>query len=816
MLKDGLSLIPVRDKQEGDRLPKTPCQRSWTPYQTQIIDKGFLYQEMEKYDTTAVAIVCGPVSGNLEVIDIDSKYKDGISALLFAKIKDVLPELYDRIRVHKTPSGGYHILYRIENPPAEFPGNMKLAGRMATPEELQERPKNKQYNFLETRGDKGYVLAPPSLDYEVRFDRPMPVITWAERCDLINICQSFNEIIVYKPTVKPKKADEEYYDLTPWEDFNMRGDVVSVLDEAGWKPIRQKADKYLYFCRPGKDKGVSASLNLETRILWSYTVSTELEEKKGYKPVDLLLLLRFNGDSKKCYHYLTGQGFGRVKDRIQKSIVKKAAISGKDIPRNFTPEAKELFESLKIEVAESYPYGTFIKYDAEEERRMVSRQVLYEVAAGLGFRYYNGDLVRIVGKTIDHASEREFQDVLKRYMVEDDPDEYEEMCNVYEKFMKENCKYSISRLQLLDDTEILKDTKDESFKFYNNGFLMITAASITFHDYDEIDKLIWAHKIQDRAYKAHSGGKFTEYLRLALNDFESISPILGYLSHEYKDETTGYIIVLSETCENPKDGGGSGKNVLCNLLKLTTSYTSKPGVQAKFDEKFFQSWNRQRIFGISDVPKNFDFAFLKEPSTGSFIWKRLFKDEIEVPVEDAPKFIVQTNFSYDCSDGGLKRRIIPVEFSDFFTKAGGLDVHFGVHFPNGWTDDDYNDYDTFIAQSIQRWMQAGLKLSPTPLTYNGWVKQFKQTFGEVAASFVIENWEAWTEAQFISNEDFKSAMMHYFEENNVTKNYQPSMNKINDAIASYAQKHGCFFDKDHRTQVSFERKRGKFISTTPF
>src|SRR5690554_3571185 len=102
MLKDGLSLIPVRDKQEGDRLPKTPCQRSWTPYQSEIIDKGFLYQEMEKYDTTAVGIVCGPVSGNLEVIDIDSKYKEGISALLFAKIKDILPELYERIRVHKT------------------------------------------------------------------------------------------------------------------------------------------------------------------------------------------------------------------------------------------------------------------------------------------------------------------------------------------------------------------------------------------------------------------------------------------------------------------------------------------------------------------------------------------------------------------------------------------------------------------------------------------------------------------------------------------------------------------------------------------
>src|SRR5690606_41022203 len=104
MLKDDLSLIPVRDKQEGQKLPKTPCQRAWKQYQSERIDKGFLYQEMERFDTTAVAIVCGRVSLNLEVIDIDSKYKEGISALLFGKIKEILPEIYDRIRVHKTPS----------------------------------------------------------------------------------------------------------------------------------------------------------------------------------------------------------------------------------------------------------------------------------------------------------------------------------------------------------------------------------------------------------------------------------------------------------------------------------------------------------------------------------------------------------------------------------------------------------------------------------------------------------------------------------------------------------------------------------------
>src|SRR5690606_29163174 len=112
MLEDGLSLIPVRDKQQGSLMPKTPF-KSWTESQHKRLDKSVLWQQMEDYKTEAVAMVCGKVSGNLELIDIDSKYYDGISIKLFKEIKSLRPDLYDKLRVHKTPSGGYHILYRI-------------------------------------------------------------------------------------------------------------------------------------------------------------------------------------------------------------------------------------------------------------------------------------------------------------------------------------------------------------------------------------------------------------------------------------------------------------------------------------------------------------------------------------------------------------------------------------------------------------------------------------------------------------------------------------------------------------------------------
>lgn len=791
LLADGVSLIPVRDKQEGDREPKTPYNL-WKQFQNRRIEKTELWHEMESRNTTAIAIICGKISGYLEVVDVDVKYKEGVSGTLFSLLQNNFPELYEKLRIHKTPSGGYHLLYRIANPPNEFPGNVKLAGRNATPQELIDKPKNKTYNFLETRGEGGYILCPPSLGYSVFKNNDIPLISWDDRCNIINICRSLNEIIEVKKTLKASKKEFDYYSENPFDDFNNRADFSEILIRNGWKEQKSYNSKYIYYTRPGKKNGVSASFHTENRVFWAFTSSTEFEEQKGYKPCDVLLKLDFNGDGKKLYRYLVSNGYGKVKYSVEQQVIKQQASSGKPLPKNFSTEAHAEYilqiEQLKLD----YPFDKFIKYDSDDEKYTVSREALTYVSKNLGFRYFEGDLVKIDGYTIKNVTERNYQDTIKEYIHEEDADEYEKLCNIYESFIQKNGKFTIQRLEILNEKIILSDDKETCYKFYLNGYLTITSSAVDFNDYEDFPYLIWQHKIQNRNYNKGNSGKFVDYLKHAVIDPDQAAKVLGYLSHEYKDETTGYIIVLTEQCPDPKEGGGSGKNVFCNLLKLTTTYTSKPGSQAKFDEKFFQSWNRQRIFGISDVPKNFDFLFLKEPATGSFIWKKLFKDETEVAVEDAPKFIVQTNYSYEITDGGLRRRIIPIEFTNFFTLAGGLDVHYGCHFPNGWSEQDYAGFDTFIANSVQLWMIGGNKLKATELTETGWQKQWEQTYGN-ATGFILENWEDWKTEGYITNDKFKIAFEKYFNDNNIVKSYWPSSHKINAGIQTYAAKHGLGF-----------------------
>jgi hypothetical protein len=561
---------------------------------------------------------------------------------------------------------------------------------------------------------------------------------------------------------------------------------------------------------------VSASFNRDKRVYYIFTSSTDLEPSKGYNPSTLLCIFKFNNDKKLCYQWLVDNGYGKVKSHIERQKVNRISRSSTlTIPANFSSEAKQAAEQLKNEINELHPFGMF--WRENDKGYSISREMIVTIADKLGFRYHNGNVVKIESMLIHKIDERQFQDELKAYIKEPDAYIYEQISNAFEAFIQKSGKFTMSRLPMLNTDIILSDNKNISYKFYQNGFLSITVDGISFFEYDSLsDVLIWAEKCQLRNYNKGTGGKYIDFINLAITSSsdEHIQRCIGFLAHEYKDETTGYIVVLTEECQDPQQGGGSGKNVFCNLLSYATTYTSKPGSQAKFDEKFFQSWNGQRIFCISDVPKNFDFAFLKEPSTGSFIWKKLFKDEVEVKNSDAPKFIVQTNYSYEVTDGGLKRRIIPIEFTDFFTKCGGLDIHFGCHFPSGWTTEDWAGFDNYIAQSIQVWLKYNRKLSAPKLTESGLKKQFIQTYGHVISDFIAQNWDYFTRKQIITNEEFKSFLSAYYSDNDIPRQYHPSTQRINSALKEYGLKYKYEVETDVYRKIDLIAQKCRVFTDT--
>jgi len=287
-----LSVIPTKE----DKVPALP---SWTPYQSQRIKENEVEALFSGANIKGLGIICGAVSGNLEVIDVDTKH-DTTGSLwdeLRTLIQDNLPELYSRLVIAQTKSGGYHIYYRCK----EIKGNLKLATKL-----------NKEV-LIETRGQGGYVIAPPTNGYTYIQGEPgnIPTITTAERDILFSISKSFNQLQDEKPKVNTTaSANFKLSGNSPFEDYNQRGDIVGLLESKGWKAVNQRGER-INLLRPGStDSKTSGNYHTGLKVLRVFSSSTEFNPDKGYSPSQVFSLLECNEDSKLTYRRLLELGYG--------------------------------------------------------------------------------------------------------------------------------------------------------------------------------------------------------------------------------------------------------------------------------------------------------------------------------------------------------------------------------------------------------------------------------------------------------------------------------------------------------------------------
>lgn len=819
LLKDGVSIIPVRDRDEvtsgGDTFVAKSPYGKWREYQRRIASEGELWEMMERFDTTAVAIVCGEVSGNMEAIDVDVKYRPGIDAILFNDLRTFYPDLFSRLRIHKTPSGGYHIPYRVEGS-HEVPGNIKLAGRYASEDELELQTKKgakrltREFNFIETRGEGGYILAPPSLGYSIHVNNPIPVITWEERCSIIRLCESYTEIVKMAPAPKPTKSQSDYYTTNPFEDFNNRVDPTQLITQFGWKFSHENA-QYIYYTRPDKQRGVSASWNKSKRVFYVFTASTELEPSRGYLPATIIAQLQFGGDKSATYYHLTKEGYGVIKPKIEAAIVHKQAVNGGNLPANLSDAARDQFSQLQAELDENTPYGRF--WELGEESVTISREDLYRVAREMGFGLYNGELIRIEGNIITPAKRDDFYNALKNYIFEEEFDIYVDICNAFEAFLQKSGEFTISRLDQIPTDRIMRDGRGNAYRFFANGFTQITADGATFHNYGEATGLIWGNKISPHTYDAGAARStlFRDYLINATGLTDYVKRCIGYLSHDYKSESSGYIIVLTEMVPDPKEGGGSGKNIFGNMFAHTTTVKTVPGSAVKFDDKFFASWNGERIYFLADIPKRIDWPFLKEMATGVGYINKKYKAEYSVDSGDMPKLLLNTNYSYDDTDGGLRRRIKQIEFTNFYTVNGGVDAVHGRMFPDDFTDEDWAGYHHVVEECLIALFQAGGKLESVDLSEAGWLKKFGMNYGELTHTFINDSIENWLQLGFVSNKIFNEQYQNFCSDNDIQPKYRLAAKSMVSALKEYCARKGVEFEGSSVKFINSISTRGKLF-----
>lgn len=296
LYESGLSVIPVREN-------KLPIG-SWKQNQEQLIDPALNgnFQNADGY-----GIVCGKVSGNVECIDIDTKYD--LSGKLFDEYKKVIqktsPGLLKKLAVQQTPSGGYHFIYKCKT----ISGNLKLAQRHCLPDELEQGQKQGRRVLIETRGEGGYFMCYPG--YKVVYGDLSCIneITEEERSVLFSCANLFNEVIEVKEPVKSEPQKVDGYEISPFEDYNERGDIVTLLESFGWSNVYTRNDN-IHFLRPGGTQNNSATYHLTKKIFYVFTTSTEFDANKGYNPAQVYSILKHNGDYSSAAKALLIEGFG--------------------------------------------------------------------------------------------------------------------------------------------------------------------------------------------------------------------------------------------------------------------------------------------------------------------------------------------------------------------------------------------------------------------------------------------------------------------------------------------------------------------------
>ena len=333
-LKLGLSPLPIRI---GSKRPNVLTWGESTLYDESQVDLLFK-------GTDTIAVITGAISENLECIDFDNHLSNANE--IFSRFMG-RPDVYEIIKKYDLPyestqSGGYHLFYRC----SDVGRNMKLAS-------IEDGYGSKKC-VIETRGNGGYVIVAPSVNYKMLKGTLayIATITPEERDVILSHCRSFNEVTPKE--VQTSEGSRSYHVDKPGDLFNEShpvSEIASLLKHNGWSSTDD-----IHFTRPGKKVGVSATLGKCSMngvpLFYVFSSNADpFESEKGYTPFSVFAMLGHGGDFTSAARELADRGYGKtqpVREKITPGMLLEELPQPepKKIDKKKTPVIVEVEEYL--------------------------------------------------------------------------------------------------------------------------------------------------------------------------------------------------------------------------------------------------------------------------------------------------------------------------------------------------------------------------------------------------------------------------------------------------------------------------------------
>lgn len=686
----GLCVIPVNES-------KVPIGK-WKEIQAPIDPiKQWGFRQTSFY---GIGMLTGKRSGKVEGIDIDCKYD--LTGTLFEdyckSIEVVDPGLTKKLVIQKTLNGGYHFLYKCET----VAGNQKLASRPATEEEKLKKEKVKV--LIETRGEGGYIMCAPSSGYNVTQGsiENIGTITPDEREILFKCARGFNQMVEPIPETRTPKNNSDFLGLlSPFEDFNNRGDILQYLSEAGWIE-EERRQKSIMLLRPGGKGKWSADYHLEQKLLYVFSSSTEFDADKGYNHSQVLAHLKFNKDFSATAKFLIANGFGKKNkpDEIVFWYIRTTEKKG-----NMT-------NTLHI-----------------DQRKFA----LFLQSKGF-FRIYIGKnpmYIRIENNIVDEVTNNNIRDYVKEYVrkmkwiITEEADPYTfYRTDLEDSLIKGNSIYfSESVLSWIEKTDlkIKRDNKDEAFYYFRNCFLKVTKDTIEDFSFSELKEPIWRKQIIDRDFKGKGNikqneGEFYRFVWNVCNKnnerFLALLSALGYLLHSFKDKSNAKMIAfVDEHIGNRGEAnGGSGKSLVSECIRKFKNVCYKGKGWSPVQSFAFENISLATdILLIDDALQNFPFELLFTHITNDFLLEGKGDKSFVIPFDQSPKILLTTNYSLRGEGGSYDRRKSVNEFSSYYGSEITPISEFGHRLFDDWDDLQWQSFDLFMLYAVQHFLTQGLQ-----------------------------------------------------------------------------------------------------------
>lgn len=331
----GLSVIPVRA--DGTKQPAV----TWSERQHRLAEQRELETWFGPYE--GLGIVCGAVSGNLEMLEVEGRAAELVPQVAAMMIDNGFGDLWQRLccgYLEQSPSGGLHWLYRVDGQKAR--PNTKLARKPG------EVPGTVDV-LIETRGEGGYVVTAPSAGRTHATGKPwlilaggpdtIPTITIEERDAIYAICSTFDQMPAVEEPKRPLSLVGDATGTRPGDDFNARASWDDVLGTHGWQRSRHFGGNCYGWVRPGKQPrdGISATTGRnDGDNLYVFSTSTEFESERPYSKFSAYTLLEHHGDYSAAAKELRKQGYGKQEEARPKEAVSHAQIDNPPPPTTYS------------------------------------------------------------------------------------------------------------------------------------------------------------------------------------------------------------------------------------------------------------------------------------------------------------------------------------------------------------------------------------------------------------------------------------------------------------------------------------------------